>query len=133
MKLSKKKPLIWPLVKLCFPSATWGTVIVTWGDTVYCAQDLNSSLIAHEQVHVDQQKGNWLYGLWWWMQYIVSNEFRLKTELPAHQAEYKQVCKLTTSKHTREQHLHAIADRLSGPLYKRVISKTLAIEVIKSL
>ncbi len=133
MKVSTKKPPIWPIVKLCFPTARWGkgahAAIVTFGDTTYCADELSDSLMAHELVHQLQQKST-LGAIVWWIRYIVSNRFRFEQELQAHVEEYRAICNDTNDRNVRYWHLAHIATRLSGPLYGNMVGHCKAMKLI---
>lgn len=118
MRMSTRKPIIWPIVRLAFPAAEWGTVIVTFARTTYCAEHLPPELVAHEQVHQDQQK-NVALALVWWARYILSARFRFDQELPAHRAEYK-TARATRNINRMEMVLDHAAKRLSGPLYNNL-------------
>lgn len=118
MILIHDKPKFWWLLKLFFPKAKWDEgVILTYGDKVYCKFDLGDELIAHEQVHVKQQKGR--SKILWFLRYWASSKFRLSSEIPAHRAEYKAH---SGNEKSRLVYLNFVASRLSGPLYKNMIT-----------
>ncbi len=119
MIIVHEKPKFFWLLKLFFPSADWGEgIIVTYGGKVYCNYYLTDSLIAHEQVHLNQQEGKimWL----WFLRYFFSPKFRLRVEIPAHRAEYE----------SDKENLKFIASRLSGPLYKNMLTYQEAVKLI---
>mgnify|MGYP001590905190 FL=1 len=83
-------PWYLPVWRLRFSEAIWDNgVILAWGKKVYCKFTLDNSLIAHEKVHLKQQRFSYIYGLWWLVKYSFSARFRLLQEIPAHQAEYR--------------------------------------------
>lgn len=121
MKMSHEKPAIYPIVKFFFPAAEWGNVIITWGDTVYCAKALPQPLLEHEALHTEQQLRSKLFGIYWWIRYIASARFRLSQEIPAHRLEYRAAIR---GNGTRQQarYLDVIAGRLAGPLYGNLMT-----------
>lgn len=87
MKLSKQKPPIYEKCRQKF-GVDWDKgIIITYGDTVYCKYDLPPDLIAHEAIHVKQQK--YIGKDKWWEQYFSSPEFRLLQEVEAYTAQLK--------------------------------------------
>lgn len=122
--------MIWPLVKLFFPAAKWGEVIVTWGDSIYAKRAISQDLIAHESVHIMQQRMSKLYGLIWWARYITSSSFRLSQEISAHQKQYEAACKfLGRGQRARAKIL--LAQAISSPVYKDIISYEKAYNLFK--
>jgi len=61
----------------------------TFGKWIYMPKNIGitADLVAHEMVHVKQQK-NWFVAIYWWMRYCVDAKFRYSQELPAYQAQY---------------------------------------------
>lgn len=94
--------------------------IFSYGDTIYnpFGCEMTKSLFAHEHVHYRRQNGN---PSGWWEQYLASARFRLDEEIPAHRAEYLAFLEWA-SRHDRRRALTLMAERLSGPLYGRMIS-----------
>lgn len=128
MKISHSYPPNYAAVLAKFPFAARPSVIFTYGDTVYVPDGtpLTKALQAHEQVHVERQCAA-IGPKAWWEQYLESAAFRLAEELPAHIAEWQA---------HRRRHgpspkmLAAIADRLSGPLYENIVSRSQAQHLI---
>ena len=94
--------------------------IFSWGDVIYNPSRIvvTPALMAHEAVHGARQAGD-IRG--WWRRYLDDPEFRLAEEIPAHQAEY---CAAIAAAHNRNERRFiqkAIAARLAGPLYGRMI------------
>jgi hypothetical protein len=121
MDIKVSRPLIWPLVKIFFPAAKWGEVIVTWGDSIYSKYPVSQDLIAHESVHIMQQKMSKLYGLIWWARYIVSSSFRLSQEV---------ICKFL-GRGPRVRARIVLAQAISSPVYKNMISYEKAYNLFK--
>lgn len=100
------------------------TTIYCYGDTIYSPSGvgLSQALIAHEQVHSDQQ-ARYTGGVsQWWTDYLAHPAFRLAQEIPAHKAEYYELLKIG-NRHERRAALKQLATRLSGPLYGSLISR----------
>lgn len=122
MKIIYKKPVIWPLVRLAFPGAHWGQVLLTWGDGIYTSKPLSVDLLSHESVHIVQQKMSKLWGLVWWALYVFSSKFRLAQEIPAHQAQWKTICATIKDRNQRDRARRQLATFISGPIYNKMIS-----------
>lgn len=101
-------------------------VLYAWGHTIFnpMGVDVGPELVAHEHVHAMRQ-GTDVAG--WWRCYIGDRAFRLEEEIPAHVAEFKQICVMQASKWTSRRTMRrvlagAIARKLSSPLYGELIS-----------
>lgn len=92
-------------------------VIFCYGDTIYNPQRIKipPELMVHEAVHSHRQgedpKG-------WWHRYITEHVFRFEEELPAHRAEYQDLCRRVDSR----QALPLVAKKLASPLYGSLVS-----------
>jgi len=120
-------PFFYPLLKLRFPSISADHVIVTYGQDIYSRQNLPKALVAHEMIHIRQQK-NKLYGLWWWVKYLISADFRLSQELEAYRAQYQWVC--NNEKHNKALWLASMAFDLCT-YYELDITNSEARELIR--
>lgn len=96
--------------------------IFTFGNKIYAPAGgkVTRELIAHEEVHHQQQGEEWDGIEAWWRRYVVDHAFRFDQELPAHVAEYRAYCKRHGG--GRVKFLNQVATRLSGPLYLGMIS-----------
>lgn len=105
-------------------------IIFTYGDTIYNPGNvtLSQSLLAHEGTHSRRQGDK---PQEWWEQYLVDKSFRLNEELLAHQIEYISAIE-GHGRAVRRRTLHAIAARLSGPIYGKLLSQSEARERIGS-
>ncbi len=105
-------------------------VIFAWGNKIYNPDGVHipKELFTHEEVHGSRQGTN-IEG--WWEKYIEDPVFRLKEEIPAHQAEYCYVCK-NQNRQSRRVALKQISKRLSSPLYGKMLSLTEAKRIIKA-
>lgn len=109
-----------------------GKEIFTWGDIIYnpSGSVLSDHLIAHETVHCLQQGAD-IQG--WWDRYKIDPAWRLEQELQAHRAEYRSYCSSTKDRNARARFLHAIAFRLSAPMYGKVITHPEAMQGISNV
>ena len=107
-------------------------VVYTYGDTIYVPDGsvVSPSLKSHEGVHYSRQTNDRGAIEAWWARYLTDAEFRLAEELPAHRAEFRTFCALHKDRTLQMRMLHAIADRLAGPLYGGLISASRARNLI---
>lgn len=85
-------------------------VIFAYGDAIYNPSKMKipPELLVHEAVHLRRQDGD---PATWWARYIKEPRFRLEEEIPAHAAEYRDLCARGLERITH------IAERLASPLY----------------
>lgn len=124
MEIKHSKPIIWPLIKLCFPKADWEWLVTAWGDTIYTKYPIKEHMKVHELVHLYQQRHSRLSGLIYFVNYVVSPKFRLMAEIEAFRAEYKAISE------NKDYHIDRMAKTLSGAFYKNIISYEEAIKAI---
>ena len=124
MRIINGKPPNFHRIREAFPLASRPGTIFTYGNTVYVIgqDDISPALKAHEAVHIQQQQA--IGRDIWWDRYIADPVFRLAQELPAHRAEYRMIRGMERDRNRASQALHAIAERLAGPLYGGLINKT---------
>ena len=120
MILSKEQPNIYPLLHQAFGVEWENGIIITYGDTVHCKYDLTPDKIAHEQVHVDQQRAQGK--LFWWSMYLFSSKFRLDQELEAYRAEAAFIKERVRDRNLRAKCITDICRDLSGPMYGNIIT-----------
>jgi len=127
MKIIKGFPPNYDRIKKEFNPA--GTVVFTYGDTVYAplTGTLSPDLMAHEAVHIRQQVDPDK----WWDRYFKDVEFRLEQETEAYRAQYKKFRKMNKFKKERKKFLERIASDLSSHIYGNCITFDEAIERIK--
>jgi len=120
MRIVRERPPNFDAIAKVFPGAYGSGVIFCYGDTLCNPSGvaLTKALVAHEEVHSEQQNGN---PQAWWDRYLLDVEFRLSQELPAHAAEY-QIASLGLARPGRRLHLRDISEKLAAPLYGRMIS-----------
>ena len=104
--------------------------IFSWDGTIYSpgGGQLSPALIAHEEVHFEQQAGD---PKSWWQKFLASPEFRLQQELPAHRTEYREFCRLNKDRNARAAYLNSLGRRLSHPMYGKIITAAAAMQEIK--
>jgi hypothetical protein len=111
-------------------------VIFAFGDTIYNPMGvaIAPSLMAHEAVHGERQRGGDGDVTEWWRRYIDEPQFRLAEEIPAHQAEYRALCAEhpTAPRNQRRLFLSGIARRLASPLYGGIVSFEAARKLVKA-
>lgn len=92
-------------------------ILFSYGDTIYNPSRvvIPPELMVHEAVHGRRQGAD---PSGWWNRYIEDPEFRLNEEIPAHRAEFQEVMKHGMADYKA---IRSIAERLSGPLYGRMI------------
>lgn len=95
-------------------------VVFAWGMTIYnpTGAQLPRTLIAHEHTHGERQLAAGDVEAWW-ERYLTDPLFRLDEEIYAHHAEY-QAFKRRHGHRPRD--LNMIAERLSSPLYGRLVT-----------
>jgi hypothetical protein len=102
-------------------------ILYAWGHTIYnpLGVEVGPELVAHEHVHAMRQ-GTDIEG--WWRRYITEPAFRLEEEIPAHVAEFKELCVIHAPKWQgsrrglRRMLAGHVASKLSAPLYGGLIS-----------
>lgn len=106
-------------------------VIFSFGPVIYnpTGAYIPPQLMVHEAVHGIRQgtDRNKIYD--WWKRYIDSPKFRLAEEVPAHQAEYKWL-KQHGNRQQRRQALKQVSQKLSSPLYGRMIKPGKARDIL---
>src|SRR3990167_643081 len=89
---------------------------------------LSSALIAHEIIHLAQQKE---YGVEkWWIRYCEDKAFRLSQEIPAYQIQFKSI--IIKDRNKRFNYAVELAKDLSGETYGNMINFNEALDAIKN-
>jgi len=87
MNLISKKPWWWFIT-----GKKWGTVAMTWGKNVYITEkDMRPDILAHEQKHIEQNKGKWYISLWFLIRSTFDDKFYRRLEDEAKQAQIKSI------------------------------------------
>lgn len=107
------------------------SAIFCWGDTIFNPSGctITPALLAHEETHSIRQG---IEVEAWWDRYLTDPQFRLDEEIPAHIAEFKEFCKgKNLTRNLRRNYLKVISQRLSSPLYGRLVTFEVARSLIK--
>lgn len=114
-----------------FPGAIRSGVIFAYAPHIYAPlAEITDELRAHEMVHIARQEEIGVDV--WWDRYCTDPKFRFDEELLAHRVEYQWVKEHGPGRNYRRIMLKHIAERLSGPLYGRMVSLKKAMELIDS-
>lgn len=103
-----------------------GTVFA-YGDVIYSMRDLSGDLLAHEIVHLDQQRRVGLKK--WWKKYIKDPEFRLEQEVEAYQNQWRWAEEKSPRPYRKQLRKHIIKT-LAGKLYGNLITEEEAEELV---
>ena len=126
MQIVKGRPPNFEKILAVFPAASGNKVLFCYGNKIYSpsGDPIPVWLVAHEEVHCLQQ-GDDVEG--WWDKYLADPAFRFTQELPAHRHEWR-VWLMTAhrSRGDRRLMMAAIASRLAGPLYGRMVNSSSA-------
>lgn len=135
VNIELKRPPNYDKIVAAFPGASEKGVIFTYGDTIYnpTGGAIPEWIVAHEEVHSEQQGLTVEEVEAWWDKYIEDVQFRFEQELPAHRREYQRFCELVSDRERRARMLHRIAIRLAGPLYGRMLPYIQARKVLKEV
>ena len=126
MKFSSEKPSIFEKCRERF-GVNWGSVIITYGDTIYSKNLPVDNIIVHEKVHIKQQAE--IGADAWWDRYFEDKDFRLLQELEAHKAQLKFIRENYPRLERRRWEKH-IYSSFAGN-YGGIITKELAKELLK--
>jgi hypothetical protein len=87
-KIKVMKSPLWKLLKVIFKGIDLGETWATFGSTIWTPGYLPKDVLAHELVHIEQQR-NCVRAIGWWIRYLTSKEFRYEQELPAFRAQLR--------------------------------------------
>lgn len=129
MKISHDIPAIYHKCHEKF-GVNWSKgIIMTYGDTVYCKNDLGPDKVVHEGVHVKQQTA--MDKDIWWDKYFDDINFRLSQEVEAYKTEADFIRKKVKDRNTQSKILHQICIDLSSSIYGNICTYAQAKEYIK--
>lgn len=103
--------------------------IFAYDGKIYARRMLPDDVIAHEMVHLRQQKEIGVEN--WWKKYFVDPKFRLEQEVEAYRSQYSYLQHHSNRNHRRMMVDH-IVETLSGPIYGNLVSEEEALNLIKS-
>lgn len=125
MKIVKRPPPNAEAIEKVFPGVTSGTrpIYFCYGNTIYNphGKPIVPSIIAHECVHALQQAR--MGEEHWWALYLTAKTFRFEQELDAHRAEYEHF-RANNNRAFSRRYLRDISERLAGPLYGSLATRT---------
>lgn len=131
-KIVVARPPNFEAILAVFPHAADEGVMFAWDGTIFSPDGdyVPPQLIAHEEVHFEQQR---VIGgpEAWWDSYLKNPSFRFRQEREAHIVEYQSFVHHTRNRRMLRAYLDQVAQRLSGPLYGHATSFTDAYETIK--
>lgn len=132
MRVVVERPPMYAEILERFPAAASAGVVFTWEDTIFNPSQtvLHQDLVAHEEVHSDQQAPSGPRS--WWERYLADDAFRLEQELPAYRRQYDVACSFIPHRSVRQTRLRLLALDLSSPLYGSLISFEQALRKIRS-
>lgn len=125
-------PPLYEEIDAAFGVAGRENVIFSFGDRLYVPRfrgEICPSLLAHEAVHGSRQgRGRKITD--WWHRYIENRTFRLTEEILAHQAEYRYLLE-HGNRGERRRALRQTAERLASPLYRCLVSRSVAEDMLR--
>jgi len=119
-KKRKKWGLVNIILMIVAPRNEYNKTWCTFNKTVYTPGWISEDIVAHEMVHVKQQK-NFFYAIWWWFRHTTSRTFRYNQELEAYRTQYRWILQNVKGMKQAEAAFKvrvSIAGGLGGPLYK---------------
>ena len=130
MIISHEKP---PIFEDCVKAfgITWDEGIAfTYGDTVFCKNNLTTDLLVHESVHVKQQASYFGGSEYWWKKYIEDKDFRLSQEVEAYKSQLEWYKRNIKDRNTLFKAYNSIWNILSGPMYGNMITASEAARLL---
>lgn len=108
-------------------------VVFTYGDTLFSpgGTGIPPHLMAHEEMHMVQQKAPGMTPELWWEKYLNDDSFRLDQELEAYQCQFKFERPFLKDRNRKARFLHQLASALSSPIYGGIISYPEAYRLIQ--
>jgi hypothetical protein len=137
IKYSSERPPNWDMIFKAFGSALdWDSgVIITYGDTYYAKRPGADHIVAHEEVHMNQQANTDGGPDAWWNRYFEDTAFRLHQELEAYkiQLRFYRETLMDVARPERKFKLRKaeewMAGILSSPMYGNMIGYNKALEL----
>lgn len=122
LKIHARRPPNFEAIAKVFPGAHRPGVCFAYQDAIYAPYSvkLPQEIIAHEITHLIQQREAGGAEVWW-VEYLKSLEYRFQMELDAYRIEYRWLAR-HGNRHERRRAFKAIAGKLSGPLYKNMVT-----------
>lgn len=110
------------VLKRFFPEADLNTVCATFGKKIYISSPMSRDLEVHEMTHIRQQKNSYFWAVIWWVRYINSDKFRYSQELEAYRNQLRSIYSAQKNKSERFYMKKKVAEVMSSPMYKNMVS-----------
>ena len=120
MTIKHEAPPFYSFIHRKFPNADLETTIFTFYPNVYFPGDLHDHLVAHEEVHLKQQR-SYIGAIIWWLRCAYSTKYQYSQEIPAYQRQYEFALS-KYGKNKARMLLSEIAVDLSGPRYNNQVT-----------
>lgn len=115
IKTSKEIPEIYNEIRKHLKVNWDNGIIICYGDTVYCKYDIPPDKLAHESIHIQQQKD--VDPKLWWNRYLKDIDFRREVELEAYRYEANFIKKYVKDRNAKAILLIDIAKDMSNTMY----------------
>ena len=112
------------------PSFESGAVI-TLGSTIYSRDEIGPGVLAHELTHVRQQSPGTWKAIRHIVRYSLSRKFRLAMEAEAYREQFRRMQDFVKDRNDLARIQSILAEELSGPLYKHLVSKEEALRILR--
>lgn len=131
MVLVLEKPLLWKVVQMFYPKARWGSILFSFGDTIYASKEPAKHELVHEETHLAQMGNSKLRACYYFLRYWWSLDFRLKCEVEAYQKQWEAILADSDYKDRATHFKVALATHLSSEVYGSIISYQEAFDLLK--
>lgn len=128
VKFSKEIPDVYKELNEKFGVKWNDGIIICYGNTIHCKQDISPDKLVHETIHVKQQEK--IGKDEWWRMYIDIQSFRLEQEIEAYRAEYQFIKRNIKNREAVFKFLTRMAKDLSSSIYGDIITTDEAIKLI---
>src|SRR3990167_676952 len=127
MKFSNECPPIFGRLEKAFGVEWGGDLVIAYDGTIYHTNQLDTSVIVHESVHLKRQGKN---SDAWYESYIRDPKFRFGEELLAYREQYSFLKEITRDRNELARRWYRLAKDLSSAMYGSVISHQEALKLI---
>ncbi len=131
--IHKHLPFWFWIVKMKWPSIPLDRVIVAWGSDCYTNSFISPDKVIHESVHHKQQHYSKIYGIYWWIKYLLLKDFRFSQEVEAYRKEYQWVNSQKFSRQIKFEALMEMSKHLSSEFYGNMVKQEVALNIIKNV
>jgi hypothetical protein len=113
----------------------WGVsfedTVFTVGNKIYAKYGVPLDLLAHELVHIQQQKDFEGGHKAWWDRYFEDDKFRLEQEVEAYKVQCEYIKDIVKDRNQQNRYISNIAFVLSGKQYGNLIGYNEALRILK--